>query len=414
MSAAVVSRPLACIAAVAAAMTFATLADASNTKHERTPVVWEGGGGLCNLPVLETPCMTLHDRNEGPLHFPYGIPYEDTDVADDEVADSRTHQFFAMCRPVDRRDPIPSWITSDDVAAGEAVGQVVPGEVTASDILELRDDWDDCWYRINEDADRRAITCDNALAGVDWDTTAVPPGVYTIYGYVYEPQYNFWILRPGVVKLHDGDPDDVGPAAAISTKELAVFRNEIAMIEGCVDALDGSTATAYWAFDEDQPGGVEWFEYAAEIPIAGDTLAFEYAPPPETIGNLSMLRVDIHDPRGRTYTSYMTDRIVVVDADGPNGCGGEGSFIGGSACGDTGESSSGSSEGSGASPTSGSDDASGDPTLVSDAETSSGTAASSQPEPPAGCACGLDGYGHPAGALVLLAMCRARRGRRRT
>lgn len=409
MSPALVIRSLACVAGVTVTITVAAPAGASNTKHERTPVVWDGGGGLCNLPVLQTPCMTLHDRNDGPLHFPYGIPYEDTDVAPDEVADSRTHQFFAFCRPVDRRDPIPSWITSADVAAGEAVGQVIPGEVPASDILELRDDWDDCWVRINADADRRAITCENALAGVDWDTTTAPPGVYTVYGYVYEPQYNFWILRPGVVKVHDGDPDEVGPAAAITTKELALYRNEIETIEGCVDAVDGSTATAYWAFDEEQAEGAEWFEYATDIPIAGDVLAFEYAPPPETIGQLSMLRVDIRDPRGRTYTSYMADRIVVIDADGPNGCGGEGSFVGGSACEDSGESSGAATDTTAAAPTTGSADASGDSTVAGEVGTSSGTPGSSPAASPNGCSCRFDARVDPAWALALLLGVRRRR-----
>lgn len=373
------------VALCAVLLAHASVAHATNTKHERTPVIWDGGGGSCELPELTTPCMTLHDRGDGPLHIPYGIPYEDTDVGPDEVADSRTHQFLAFCRPHPIPEPIPSWMTQADVDAAEAVGQLEPGAVGPSDILELREDWDGCWYRINADADRRPITCEMAEQGVDWDTAAAPAGVYNIEAYTYEPQFNFWVLRPGVVKLHDGDPDAVGPAAAVTNREFSVHRNEIAMIEGCVDAIEGSTLTMYWARQVEVGQPIEWNEYAPGGPIEGPTFALEFAPPAPLVGGFGMLRIDVEDPQGRAYTAYMAERFVVVNADAPGGCD-TGSFVGGSSCD---ESSGGSSGGTGDGADTSAGSTGGSTGGSTAGDTSSTTVA--QAPGPGGCGCRHDG-----------------------
>jgi hypothetical protein len=320
----------------------------------------------------------VHERSDTPLHIPYGIPYEDTDVGPDEVADSRTHQFFAFCRQHPFEVQIPSWITVADTLAAEAVGQIPDGGFSPDDILEQRSDWDDCWYRIVEDADRRPITCEAAEAGVDWDTMGLPAGVYAVEGYTYEPQLNFWIPRPGFVKLHDGDPDAVGPAAAITSTEISVHRNQVANIEGCIDAPDGSTYTAYWAFHTE--GAPEWVQYGEPQAAMRGDLVLEFAPPTETFGQLVTLRVDVEDPEGRSYTAYMQDRVVVIDADGP--CEG-GSFVGGSSCDETGGDSSSSSGGDSTS----SGTTSGTSTGVVDDTSSSGPAASPESS---GCGCASD------------------------
>ena len=213
------------------------VASASNMTHPRTPVTWEG-----------TPCLTLHDRSEDPIfHLEYGIPFEDLDVTPDEVPGSRRHQFFAYCRPHHPQDFLPTWITQADVDAAVAAELVGEGVVETSDILEFSEHWADCWFRINGDDERRPISNAMAEAGVEWDTSAVPAGVYTLNGYTYEPVFNIWTLRPGVMKIHDGDPHAIGPAAAISTGELTPYRDDEVMIEGCAHALPGSTFTAYWA-----------------------------------------------------------------------------------------------------------------------------------------------------------------------
>src|SRR5688572_15773085 len=147
-----------------------SLASASNMTHPRTPVLWEGGGGECELPMIESPCMTLHDRSDDPvLHLPYGIPYEDLEVTPDEVTDSRTHQFFAFCRPHSPQDYLPGWITDADVDAAVTKGLLEVGTVEPADIMTSNETWQDCFVRITADTERRPIACPMAEAGVEWD-----------------------------------------------------------------------------------------------------------------------------------------------------------------------------------------------------------------------------------------------------
>jgi MYXO-CTERM domain-containing protein len=390
--------------AVAAGLALPALAAASNTDHPRTLVIWDGGGGECRLPELSTPCATVHERSDTPLHIPYRIPFEDTAVGPDEVADSRTHQFVAFCRQHPFAVQLPSWITQADAADASAIMQVPEGGVPTSDILELRRDWDDCWHRIVEDADRRAITCENAEAGVDWDTMATPPGVYRVEAYTYEPAFNFWVPRPGFVKLHDGDPDAVGPAVAVKgVPDATVHRNQIEPIEGCVDAPDGSTMQVYWA--EHTKGAPEWIPYGDPQPATRGDLLIEFAPPAESFGKLVTLRVDVEDPEGRSYTAYTHAKLSVIDADGP--CEG-GSFVGGSSCDDTGGDSS-SSGGEPASTTGGDTTTAGSSSSTAVTSESSGDVASQTGESK-GCGCASDRAGAwPMWLVVVGALVRRRR-----
>jgi len=311
------------------------IAAASNMTHPRTPVVWDGGGGECQLPELQTPCMTLHDRSQDPtLHLPYNIPYPDLEVTPDEVADSRRHQFFAFCRQHSPQDFLPVWITDADVASAELAELLDPGTVEPADIMEHAVPWQDCWYRINADVDRRPISCEMAAAGVEWDTSAVPAGSYAIEGYTYEPVFNIWVLRPGVVKVHDGDPDAVGPAAAVMTGELTPYKDDVVMIDGCVDAVEGTTYSVSYAVVAEE---IQWVEYAADQPVAGETFEFEFAPPEALAGESGMIKVDFTDPMDRTWTAYMRENIIVINANNPNGCQDDGgSFIGGPCAEDSG------------------------------------------------------------------------------
>lgn len=327
------------------------LAGASNGTHQRTPVQWDGTGGSCELPELAPQCMTLVDRSdEAVLHVEYRIPYPDTEVTPDEVADSRRHQFFAFCRQHDQQHYLPNWISEADVDAAAAKLLVDAATVTPAEIMEDAPEWEGCWNRIIPDAERRPIVCEMAAAGVDWDTASVPAGVYSLEGFTHEPPFNIWVQRPGVVKVHDGDPDAVGPAAAISTGELTPYRDDVVTIEGCVNALPGTTFTVSWALaDED----VEWIEYEADLPIDGDSFSFEFAPPAELVGESGMVKAEFTDPMDRTYTAHMIDGIIVINLDNPNGCGEDGGgFIGGPCAEDSG---SGDGSGSGDEGTTGGD-----------------------------------------------------------
>ena len=307
-----------------------SIAGASNMTHPRTPVLWE-----------DVPCMTLHDRSAGAtFHLPYSIPFEDLEVTPDEVADSRRHQFFAYCRPHHPQDFLPTWITGADVQAAADKMLLMVETVEQQDILESNTNWTDCWFRINEDADRRPISQSNADEGVDWDTTGIPAGGYTLYGYTYEPVFNVWWLRPGVMKLHDGDPDAVGPVGAISTGELTPYRNETVTLDGCIDALDGTTFDVSYALVTPDPP--EWLDYDQGLAIDGDAFSFDFTPPADLAGQSGMIRVVFTDPQNRTYTTYQADNILVIDADDPEACSEGGSFIG-TPCSDSSGSDSGSS-----------------------------------------------------------------------
>lgn len=378
---------LSCIALVSLAP---RLAEASNMTHPRTPVLWD-----------DVPCLTLHDRSRGPIvHLPYAIPFEDTEPGPDEVTNSRTHQFFAFCRSHSASDYLPTWITPTDVDDAVAVGLIEAGVVVPEDIMETSVAWEGCWIRINADDDRRVIDFANADAGVEWDTTDLAPGGYSIEGYTYEPVFNVWWRRPGAIKLHDGDPDAVGPVAAISTGELTPYRDDTVMLEGCVDALPGTTFTVLYALTS--PEAPEWFEYLADQPIAGDEFAFELTPPPQLWGQSGVIRVDFTDPMDRTYTAYQAENILVIDEDNPASCGEDSGSAG--SCGESSSSSSSDPDGSSSDPAT---TASGSTTsdAGSDAETSM------LDELPAdGCGCATTSS--PASAIVLLALAGRRRRRR--
>ncbi len=366
----------ACVAAAPA------LAEASNTRHVRTPVHWEGAGGECRRPEIVPTCMTLVDRPQGEvLHLPYGIPFEDTMVTPDEVSDSRTHQFFAFCRGHQPEEALPTWIAPADVDAAVAAGLLKAGMVDPSDVLDTSTAWQDCFVRINADAERRPITCEMSDAGVDWDLSGLPAGVYSVEGYTHEPVMGLWITRPGVVKVHDGDPDAVGPAAAIMTGDLTPYRNDTVVIEGCVDAIEGSTATVSWAIASDDIP-IEWVAYGEAMPVSSGSLEFEFDPPDALNSETGVLRIVVDDPEGRSTTGYMPGRFNVVDLDNPMSCGEGGGFIGGEHCN---ESSSGSG-GSTSDPDGGSSSGADGGTSSSTGGTG-GTTAPIDPTEPEGCGC---------------------------
>jgi hypothetical protein len=286
---------------------------AGNALNPRTPVVWE-----------DVPCLQRVDRSEDPImHLPYAIPREDTDRTADEVDDSRTHQFFAFCRPRHPQDPLPNWITWADVEAATATGLLGSAtEVDDTDVLETSTAWEDCWFRITEDDARRPILFEVAESGVDWDTSTVPPGPYTVAGFTHEPIFNLWITRPGVVLVHDGAPEALGPFGAVTTEEAIVEQGTTVTIEGCIDADPETRLTAWISGTQgaNAPGWQPtWVAFAEDHPIDGDIFSVDLLTPAELAGQSSMIRIDFEDPTGRTYTTYMQDRIIILAGTDP-GC----------------------------------------------------------------------------------------------
>ncbi|MEM7152231.1 MAG: MYXO-CTERM sorting domain-containing protein [Myxococcota bacterium] len=347
--------------------------------------------------------MTIVDRSAATTtHFDYTISQEDTELTPDEVEDSRTHQFFGFCRAHDPQTFLPRWITQDDIDRAVQV-KAAPDEVEAEDILDTSTEWGDCSVRITADDDRRPITFEAADAGVDWDTTDVPAGTYTVEAYTWEPPLNIWSLHPGVVKVVDSsDVAASGPAHAITNTEEVINRNETVTLEGCVSAMEGSTLTAYYALALPE---VDWQVFIEDDPISGDSYAVEFDPPEEVAGESLIMRIDVTDPMGRTYTNYMRELVIILGTDGPGECDGMG-FIGGAGC----EGDSGGTETDGDAATS----------AVGDETAGDGTSASTTPGQdggdgvdPGGCGCQSDSTPTPwaLGLLGVVLWGRRRRNR---
>lgn len=288
-----------------------TLARAGNASHPRTPVDWSGA-----------PCMTIIDRSTNTIYpLSYAIPYEDTEVTTDEVADSRTHQFFAYCRDRHIEDILPGWITEADVQAAVVKGLGTIDTVDLElDVLENAPEWASCWSRISEDADRRPITFAAAAEPVPWDTSMLAAGTYVVDGYTYEPWYNRWSPHPGVFKIVDDlDPAASPPAAALTFGEQTVNWGDEASISGCVDAMDGATMTLSWS-NGNINGEPNWLVFAEDVPAPTGSFDLGFVPPIEAASNAVMIKLDIVDPLGREWTAYSRTYIAVVENTGDEGC----------------------------------------------------------------------------------------------
>lgn len=399
------------VAALLAPMT----ARAGNGIHERTPVEWPA----------DTPCMTVIDRSQqAVVHFEYQIPYEDTDVTMDEVSDSRRHQFIAFCRNHSPQDPLPVWLSWADVEAAEAVGITEKSDYTDEEVMETSSVYKDCFFRITPDDARKPITFAEAAKGFDWDTSGIPAGAYIIQGYTWEPAFNIWRKRPGVVHVVDGpDLTAVGPAAAIMSEDNFMFGEDTLMLEGCTRALPGSVLNVYWSLTG--PEGLNWQPYAEGVPLEGDLLALPFKPPEEAIGQTVALRVDVVDPMQRSFSAYPPQLLTILPGSGGSGtgdCSDSGIFIGNEGCGESdsdGTTGSGDTSSGGGDPTT----TTGDPGPGSTGGSSTGepvgTSTSGSPANPGpnevGCGC-RSGAGERAPALaglLLLGLRRRRAGARR-
>lgn len=282
------------------------LASAGNVGLPRAPVIHQGEA-----------CITRVDRTQSAVvHLDYTIPYTDLCLTEDEVADSRTHQFLAFCRDEPAGYTRPRWLSHADVEASLAAG-ALPNDhvVTAAEVLENNPRFEGCWTRIVADAGRRPIACSASRPGVDWDTTDLAPGPYVVAGYTYEPPLNEWSPRRGVFKVFDGDPDAAPPAAAIATPEAFLWLNQPARLAVCVDARDGSTITASWALSTAEPA---WTIFLAAEPVPGDTFEIEFLPPPEHAGEYLTVRVEVEDPLGRVAVAHMAGEVLSQTVEDPN------------------------------------------------------------------------------------------------
>ena len=394
--------PLTVAAVVGLALcTLPSLAHAGNGLHPRTPVLWD-----------EAPCLTVVDRSVDPvLELDYAIPFEDTEVGEDEVADSRTHQFLAFCRDKDPQTVLPNWDAWEDVVAAENITlDDEPDEVTDEQVLDLSPEWEGCWTRITADADRRPITDAMAAQPITWDTTGLEAGPWIVYGYTYEPAFNVYVRRPGLVQIVDDPaPESSPPGLAITTTEQILYKGGETTFEGCIAAAEGSTVDVYWSIAGDT---TEWVPFLEGEAVAGQSFSIPFMAPEAMTGKAAMIRMDITDPQGRSFTGYMTELVMVLQQEDPEDCDeGGGAFVANPGCGDDG---SGSGDEASAETDSGAASTTGDGGGETDNST---TPAASDDGGTPGCGCTASSSHHgPLGLgamLVLLSIGRWPRRRRR-
>jgi hypothetical protein len=314
------------IAASALALLTSSSASAADGLRPRAVIVWS-----------DVPCMTVVERDVDPvLHLEYGISFEDLGHTADEVATGRRQQMIGFCRQHSPQSPLPTWLSQADVDDAASIPLIDPADIPPEGILDLAAAWTDCTTRIVPDEQRRPITEAAAAEGVAWDTTGLARGGWAIEGYTWDPPFNLWAPRPGVVAVFDdAAATDNPPVAAISTGELSIYADDIAMIEGCVVATPGTTLSAAWA--QTVPGDEQvWTPFVTDEPVEGSAFAIAFAPPEAIVGSNANIRVEFVDAVGQSYVAYMREAIAVLPGSG-GGCAssGGGGFLGDPGCNDT-------------------------------------------------------------------------------
>lgn len=331
---------------VAALAIVPSLAHATNGNTPRTPALYPPHA-----------CMARVDRSVSPLfHFDVTIPFEDVTLTMDELVDSRTFQFFALCHDDHRLETLPNWIDEDDAMRALELG-VIPALPDPSDVLDGNPHWqgghdgapDSCVQVIN--AERMKISCDATMDGVQWDTTGVPAGNYVIRGYTFAPAVNLWTSRLGVVQV--ADDDTVAPVVALTSPvyEPKAFQQSGFRILGCMGGPEGTTVTLSWAATSSTMLDDEsaWTQFAELDAAAGEI--DELLVPPESAIYLGLLvRGVAKAPDGTSWTGFAPGFITIYPGDdasddpvlppGPDAC-----DVGGDTSGGLGDEGSSSSDG---------------------------------------------------------------------
>jgi MYXO-CTERM domain-containing protein len=306
-------------------------AEAGNSVHPRTPVLWP-----------DAPCIHTIDRSaSSSFAFAYAIPHEDTQLTIDELDDSRTHPFFAFCRQWPAGSPPPNYVTLADLQRAIDKGNEL--DATKLDdpeaTLETSPTWAGCWTRVTADDARRPITFAAAAEPVVWDASTVATGTWAIAGYTWEPPYNLWRRAPWVVRVIEGSEtaEQLQPAAALGDAPELLSEDEPTALPLCLAADAGASVRLAWASSDEQPP--QWHEGEA-IPSEGGTmLALPFAAPPEAWGLTLILRARV-EAAGGEYSSYPLGSLVVIKPGGPDPSDESGSDTGESTAGESDESSS--------------------------------------------------------------------------
>jgi hypothetical protein len=271
-----------------------------------------GDGSLPRTPVVHVgaACMTVVDRSvdDPVVHLDYSVPFSDTCTTASEPPQSRTHQFMALCRSAEPGETIPHWITAADVQASLDAGALKPEELPGeSDVLDTAAGWNGCWLRITPDTERRPITCETALEGIDWDTRGAATGAFIVQGYTFHPPLNTWARRRGVVKIADAADDP--PAVALEPHSPYFGDDAPLELIACVDAPPASVLTLAWSLDQ-----TSTWNRQDDVEIAEDGDVELVLEPPEGLeaGSIVWIMVEITSQDDRTFRYVSPDVVAYV------------------------------------------------------------------------------------------------------
>ncbi len=281
-------------------------ASAANANKPRVPVIWGAA-----------PCLSIVDVSQTPsVHLEYSIASEeDGTLTPDEVDDSRSHQFFAFSAQHFEVAP-PLYITQADIDRAALVDpMVMPGSIDpAVDVLESASRWDGEWVRITPDDMRVPITFQQAMMGVDWDVSTVPPGTWLAKGYTWEPTKNLWSTRWSALKViaSASEAEAAGPSVILLPDDATIETGIEHVPPGCVDAPAGSTLTLEYGVAE---GSLEpqWQIAQEAADVTTGALGIGVELPRDLAGQPVQLRATITDPQGRTYVAYSPRSLVVIE-----------------------------------------------------------------------------------------------------
>ena len=295
---------------VAVAWLVATPAFAANTAKPRVSPSFLGGA-----------CLTTIEQGTA-QRFEIGIPFEDADLTEDEPADSRTFQFFGLCRDPGPLEGLPMWIDQDDVMRAQAANELIE-DPDPEDVLASATAWaipghegGDCVVAMTAAADRMPITCAATRDGFGWDGSNAPPGAYSVYGYTFEPDENIWTGRRGVVRVVPAG-GDAGPAVAFSFPLSGVEASLQGgvTVAGCYAGAEGTTVAVSWALAAplDEMGDAAW-QPVPEVVAEDGVFEAAFAPPPEAEYQAVFFRAVAEDGSGRSFASFTHDPVVIVPA----------------------------------------------------------------------------------------------------
>ena len=220
-------RRLPLVAAVVVA-TWPGAASAINGSRPRVPPSFYGGA-----------CITVVGPDAPLLEVGVTVPYEDTELTEDELTDSRTLGLYAFARDLPPGAELPNWVRADD--AERAVEAGLTDALPSAEGVLPSSSWGDAAYGVVEE--RLPIACDSA-GPWPWGTSEVPPGAYVLWGYTFEPPLNLWTPRSGVVRVVDAEGSGPPAVALEFLDDRLEFGLEQGLrVTGCVSADPGTEVT---------------------------------------------------------------------------------------------------------------------------------------------------------------------------